>query len=157
MSNELMKDDLVADYLDRLKADNQRLTQELKDKSRPVINIDFSNIKGIWDDIYRSDAWSVFSGLVFIIVLVAGSLITWDVLVPDAPPSPPKLLTGNFYVRGDNYNECYKVVQEYTDGGYMDNSPCIKDMEDAVKLRDKLDEAYSKSHSAEITPSSEGK
>ena len=140
----LVKDEIFQDYLQRLRDDNDRLRIEIKKKPTPII--DFSNIKGIWDDLYRSEGWSVFTAIMILGITVAGSLITWDAVTPDKPADPPKILSGNFYVRGDSYNGCYKVVQEYSAGDYMDSSPCIKDMDEAVRLRDKLDKAFRESH-----------
>lgn len=149
-----MSDEIVLEYLERVKQENEKLLEENEGLKKAVAKrvptniklIDFSNLKDIWSSIFHSEGWSIFTALVMTVLITYGLIFGWQAYMPDDPPEPAKILSGNFYVQGNSYNDCYLVVQEYNSGGSMANSPCIKDMDEAVRLRTKLETAYKENH-----------
>lgn len=151
MSEEKQTDELVLEYLDKVKQENVRLLDQNKkletilSKRRPVTLVDFRFFGRLWDNIYNSEGWS-FSVIVTTIgVTIFGCVLAWHAMFP-SQPEKPAMLTGNFFVQGDMREECYYVIQEYDNGGHMASSPCIKDSEKAVNLRRDLEKAYREAH-----------
>jgi len=149
-----MSDELVLEYLEKVKTENESLVKRNADlqsqvsSRRPIKLIDFSFFRYFWDCIYKSEGWSVFTCAMILGLSIYGCVVAWNVLVPEVP-EPAKILSGHFYVQGNTYEKCYYVIQEYNNGEHMRNSPCLNDMEKAVELRNKLEQAYKVSHSNE--------
>jgi len=119
-----MSDEILTKLIDKLEQENADLKRQLKEKPRPIFGV-----SRMWESYCESEGAQVVSALVGLAFILASSIVSYNVLVPDEPPAR---LTNVFHM--DAWDDCYYVVQERTNGSTDRVSACIKDKDEAVKF-----------------------
>jgi len=146
-----MDDKIIDNYISQLEQENKFLKETIKEKSRPFIN--FESFVNIWTSFLENSAKVLTSffdsegalwafSIVSLVGIMSTSIITYHVW-PNEPiriTAPASRLTNNFHImgKGSVKDPCYYLVQEKENGSTVIVSPCMREQDKALKLRDNL-------------------
>ena len=147
----MKEDEILTEYVAALKAQNDELSRQLKERPRSFLGISemwsafWSTIGGMWkdfwstvssvcDNICNSEGALWGASFVSIVAIIATAIVTACIYVPDRPTKPIAKLTEKYYLSAGYNSGCYYIVQEREDGTTAKATPCIKDKDDALKV-----------------------
>jgi hypothetical protein len=143
MSDKKMSDttdhELILEFVDQLKSDNQRLKKELEDKKQPKYLINTHKL----DQLFDHWTWGTLTVVAIILSVIYTLYFIW----------PSTYETGRFYLTHEAINtvrcpdnpsatcwlpleqrsSCYKVIKEIENGSDDIMTACINDKDEAYK------------------------